>query len=146
MIDGPRPLPPTEQWFYIRDCKRFGPTDREGLQEMARLLHLRRECELFKDAESTPILAATLEGLAFPAEADPGCVHDHRYGRLYRSSDDRLLLGECGGLAHRWGVPTVLVRSLMVLLAVFGWVYPLCWLLPALPTKGMPRETRGGKS
>lgn len=139
MIEAPRPLPPTERWFYIRDRKRFGPTDREGLQVMADNLHLQRECEVFREQDPSPIPAAFLEGLTFPEELVPDSVPDPRYGSLYRSSDDRVLLGLCGGLAHRWGLPAVLVRTVLTLFALVGWIYPLCGLLPALPTKEVPR-------
>lgn len=139
MIEAPRPLPVTDQWFYVRDGKRFGPTDIEGLQVMVDNLHLRRDCQLFKD-DASPLLAESLEGLSFPPEPPPIHDLDPRYGRLYRSSDDRLLLGLCGGLAHRWGVPTILVRMGMALFAAVGWAYPICVALPALPTKGVPRR------
>jgi phage shock protein PspC (stress-responsive transcriptional regulator) len=140
MIEAPRPRPATDQWFYVRDGKRFGPTDVEGLQVMADSLHLRRDCQLFKDRESSPLLAASLEGLTFPPTPALEYVADSRYVQLYRSSDDRWLLGLCGGLAHRWGVPTILVRLGMALFACVGWAYPLCIKLPALPTKGVPRK------
>ncbi len=139
MIEAPRPLPATDQWFYVRDGKRFGPTDIEGLQVMVDNLHLRRDCQLFKD-EASPLLAENLEGLSFPPEPPPIYDLDPRYSRLYRSSDDRLLLGLCGGLAHRWGVPTILVRMGMALFAAVGWAYPICVALSALPTKGVPRR------
>ena len=62
---------------------------------------------------------------------------DPRYGWLYRSSDDRMVLGVCAGLAHKWGVAVPAVRVAVVLLfpLLMGWAYFLGAFLPTLPTK-----------
>ncbi len=40
--------------------------------------------------------------------------------RLVRSSDDKMVAGVCGGLAHHLGVDPTLVRLLTVLGVIFG--------------------------
>ena len=61
------------------------------------------------------------------------------YNQLYCSSDDKVLLGFCGGLAHKLKMPVALVRLLMFLAAWFfvGWLYFIGLFLPKLPTKNM---------
>ena len=53
--------------------------------------------------------------------------------RFYRSRDDRIIAGICGGLAERFGWEPILVRVLAVILAVTtGFllpVYLVVWLL-----------------
>lgn len=60
--------------------------------------------------------------LAAPAQASAG--------GYYRSSDDRFLAGICGGLAHKWGRPTFLVRLVFFLFFPFilWFVYIVLWL------------------
>lgn len=40
--------------------------------------------------------------------------------RLYRSNQDRMLLGVCGGIAERWQLDPTLVRLAFVLLLFTG--------------------------
>ena len=63
--------------------------------------------------------------------------------RLYRSNDERMLLGVCGGIAERWGVDPTLVRLAFVAAFFLGpglLAYIACFLvvprakaLPASP-------------
>jgi len=135
MIAPPRPYVPPEQWFYIRDGKRFGPTDFEGLQTMADTLHLRRDCRVARLGSQDARLAGDLPDLLFPAEPPPIPVALPSVAVIYRSADERVLLGLCSGLAHRFGFPVILVRTLLVLLWPIGLAYPLCIFLESRPTK-----------
>lgn len=59
--------------------------------------------------------------------------------RLYRSSDNRMIGGVCGGLAEFFGLDVSLVRLATLLLILFGglslWVYILLWIIvPSGPT------------
>ena len=67
---------------------------------------------------------------------------DERYTSLYCSSDEIVLFGLCGGLAHKFGLPAVAIRfAVFVLLFFFvGWLYFVGIFLPKLPTKGVPRQ------
>ena len=62
---------------------------------------------------------------------------DQRYHSLYCSSDDRIVLGLCGGLAHKFGTPTAAMRFLVFISFFFfiGWLYLVGIFLPKLPTK-----------
>jgi phage shock protein PspC (stress-responsive transcriptional regulator) len=66
---------------------------------------------------------------------------DDPYRGLYCSSDDRIIFGLCGGLAHKFDLPVTNVRIVVGILGLFVlWVpYLLAILLPKLPTKGVPR-------
>jgi phage shock protein PspC (stress-responsive transcriptional regulator) len=111
---------------------------------MADCRHLLPDCKVLKQGEEVTGVANGIEGLVFPPEPPPLPHTDSRYDRLYRSSDERVLLGLCGGLAHRWGVPALLVRAGMVILlgVMVGWAYPFSVVFPALPTKDVrsPRQ------
>ncbi len=138
MITSVQPPPQEDKWFYVRDGRRFGPTDSAGLQIMADNLHLLPECQVLRHGSSAPGKAADIEGLVFPPTAPPALPErDLRYDRFYRSSDERLVLGLCSGLAHRWGVPVLLVRAGIVVLVclMVGWAYPFSVIFPAIPTK-----------
>jgi phage shock protein PspC (stress-responsive transcriptional regulator) len=62
---------------------------------------------------------------------------------LYRSSDDRVLAGVCGGLADKMGLNSTGFRIIFFIVAFFfaAWTlgiifYVLCWLLlPERPTR-----------
>lgn len=62
------------------------------------------------------------------AEAMPG---------LYRSSDDKMIGGVCGGFAHKMGIPVPALRFVTFFLLPFGiLIYPICWILfPSRPTR-----------
>jgi phage shock protein PspC (stress-responsive transcriptional regulator) len=140
MLQPIQPRPEESLWLYDRDGAEFGPTDLHGLQAMADCLHLKPGCQVWRKGQRERLHAAEVEGIRFPPPEPPPLPNDARYLRLYRSSDDRLLLGLCGGLAHRWGVPAALVRAAMLVLLVFmvGIAYPFAVLLPALPTRRQP--------
>jgi phage shock protein PspC (stress-responsive transcriptional regulator) len=59
------------------------------------------------------------------------------YGGIYCSSDDKYLLGLCGGLAHKFGIPVGLVRLVFFASSWFfiGWIYFAGFFFPKLPTK-----------
>lgn len=63
------------------------------------------------------------------------------YDRLYRSSDQKMLLGLCGGIAHKAGMDASLVRGLGFLAAIISWGFLLIiylglgLILPKMPTK-----------
>ena len=53
--------------------------------------------------------------------------------KLYRSRNQRMLAGVCGGLAEYFNVDATLIRVLFLLLAVFGGtglvIYVVMWLI-----------------
>ncbi len=51
---------------------------------------------------------------------------DNEVKRLYRSKDDRMIAGVCGGIAEYFGIDPTLVRLLFVLGAL-GTVSGLFW-------------------
>jgi phage shock protein PspC (stress-responsive transcriptional regulator) len=65
---------------------------------------------------------------------------DERYRGLYCSSDEKLLLGLCGGIAHKTGIQLGVVRGIVLILGLFViWIpYLIGFFLPKLPTKGVP--------
>jgi phage shock protein C len=42
------------------------------------------------------------------------------YRKLFRSRDDRIISGVCGGLGEFFGIDPTLIRIIFVLLAIFG--------------------------
>ncbi len=53
--------------------------------------------------------------------------------KLYRSKDEKIIAGVCGGIAEYFNVDPVMVRILFII-AIFGlgislWVYPLLWIV-----------------
>ena len=85
--------------------------------------------------------------LAFPpppAQSAPPPPLPSEYSGIYRSSDEKILVGLCGGLAHKLGFNAGVVRFVLVLTWVFTytvtfWIYWFALLLPKLPTKYLPR-------
>jgi len=59
------------------------------------------------------------------------------YDSIYCSSDDKYLLGLCGGLSHKFGLPVAVVRLMFIFASgfVIGWIYFAGIFLPKLPTK-----------
>jgi phage shock protein C len=53
--------------------------------------------------------------------------------KLYRSRDQRMIAGVCGGLADYFNIDATLVRVLFLLLAVFGGtglvIYLVMWII-----------------
>jgi phage shock protein PspC (stress-responsive transcriptional regulator) len=143
MIGPVQREPGKDDWHYARDGKKFGPTDLGGLRKMAASLHLSPESLVWSEGLPAWVPATTIETLVFPPrhELPPPLPAsqpiDPRYGWLYRSSDERMVLGVCAGLAHKWSVPMMAVRAVVVLLLplLMGWAYFLGAFLPALPTK-----------
>lgn len=138
MISPPRPYASPEQWLYVRDGKRFGPTDFLGLQAMADARHLRQDCKVARVGSQHTQMASDLPGLLFPADPSPLPATVSAPTGFYRSADDRWLLGLCGGLAHRLCMPTILVRAILILLAPIALAYPLCAFMESRPTKHTP--------
>ena len=66
---------------------------------------------------------------------------DERYRGFYCSTDDKVLIGLCGGLAHKFDLDVSYVRVGMLLLGVFViWLpYLIGFFLPRLPTRNVPR-------
>lgn len=62
------------------------------------------------------------------------------YDGFYRSSDQKILLGVCGGIAHKFGIQLGLVRFGFLLASFFfiGWIYFGGLFIPKLPTKDVP--------
>ena len=62
------------------------------------------------------------------------------YDGFYKSSDEKVVLGVCGGLAHKFKLPLNLVRFLVFLSMFFfiGWAYIGGLFIPELPTKNIP--------
>lgn len=64
---------------------------------------------------------------------------------IYRSSDDRVLGGICGGLADKWGMNATALRIIVFVVSFFlgAWIlaiviYLILWLiLPERPTRGV---------
>jgi phage shock protein PspC (stress-responsive transcriptional regulator) len=94
------------------------------------------------------IKLASVSGVTFPASAfppppaatPPAPPLPDQYSGIYRSSDEKVLVGFCGGLSHRLNVAPGLVRFLLVLTWFFTWsatfwIYWFALLLPELPTR-----------
>ena len=61
------------------------------------------------------------------------------YDGFYRSSDEKVVLGLCGGLSHKFGIQLGLVRMLVIFSMFFfiGWLYFGGLFIPKLPTKNV---------
>lgn len=64
------------------------------------------------------------------------------YNGLYRSSDNRIIAGVCGGLAHKWRLNASGLRLIVLILSLMSGVgviiYVALWLLlNSLPTKSL---------
>ena len=61
----------------------------------------------------------------------------NEYEGLYCSSDDKIIFGFCGGLAHKFGLQTGVVRFAVFLSLFFfiGWFYFVGLFLPKHSTK-----------
>lgn len=58
------------------------------------------------------------------------------YSGLYRSSDEKVIFGVCGGVSHKLGMQPIILRVVAFLFfAFFAFFYLLGLLLPSYPTK-----------
>jgi phage shock protein PspC (stress-responsive transcriptional regulator) len=59
------------------------------------------------------------------------------YSGFYRSTDDKILFGFCGGLAHKFQMKSSMVRVLTLISGFFiiGWLYFLGIFFHSHPTK-----------
>ena len=152
MIGPVQREPGREAWHYSRDGEKFGPTDIGGLRKMAASLHLAPASLVWSEGLPAWVPATSLQHLAFPArDAQPPPMPamspaDPRYAGLYRSCDQRIVLGVCAGLAHKLNMPLLPVRAAVVALLplLMGWAYFLGVFLPALPTLG--RDNANGRA
>ena len=67
--------------------------------------------------------------------------------RFYRSRNDKILGGVCGGVAHHLDVDPIIVRLLWIFLS-FAWgsgiiAYIVCWIILPLEPKGNVTEVKG---
>jgi phage shock protein C len=62
--------------------------------------------------------------------------------KLYRSQNNRIFLGVCGGLGEYFSIDPTIVRVLAVLITIFTWIVPglIAYLIMALiaPLQGSP--------
>jgi phage shock protein PspC (stress-responsive transcriptional regulator) len=65
------------------------------------------------------------------------------YKRIYRSDQDRIIAGICGGLGEHFEIDPVIVRLVWIVLTFFGGsgivLYLLAWLLIPRRPWSMPR-------
>lgn len=64
----------------------------------------------------------------------------------YRTSNDRMIAGVCGGLAAQFGVPTAVVRLAFVLMTLFSYgigllIYVVLWVVMPLDDWGEERRS-----
>jgi phage shock protein PspC (stress-responsive transcriptional regulator) len=147
----------SEQWYYARSGQKFGPVDGLGLKQLAASGDIAVSDLVWRDGMAGWVPAGKVQGL-FPEGVAAACPPplpvspsntlaapsvnlDERYGSIYRSSDDKIVLGVAGGLAHKFGLPVGIVRALICVSMFFwiGLVYFAGFFLPRLPTKGVPR-------
>ena len=65
--------------------------------------------------------------------------------KLYRSKDDRIIAGVCGGLAEYFGIDPTIIRIIWLIFAFTGMgvlAYVICWIvIPENPSqKGKPAK------
>jgi phage shock protein C len=70
--------------------------------------------------------------------------------RLYRSRDDRMIAGVCGGLAEYFNIDPTIVRLVLLFLTLWGGggvlVYVLSWIvIPEQPVSVAPTSTQESK-
>jgi phage shock protein PspC (stress-responsive transcriptional regulator) len=85
---------------------------------------------------------------AGPGSEDPTTSQPPAPRRLYKSSDDRMIAGVCGGLAEYFGIDPVIVRVIAVALVFAGGAgllaYVAAWLL--VPERGADADARPGRT
>ena len=70
--------------------------------------------------------------------------------RLYRSRDDRMIAGVCGGLAEYFSIDPTIVRLVLLFLTLWGGggflVYVLSWIvIPEKPASAAPTAAKESK-
>lgn len=95
--------------------------------------------EVYVDV-SAPGAAPALGPASSPGQTLAEQGLDERYGGLYCSRDEKMVLGLCGGLAHKFGIQLGVVRAVVFLGMMFVlWIpYLVAFFLPKLPTKNVP--------
>ncbi len=90
---------------------------------------------------ATEVYLAAERPRAAAADAAWPAGLDERYRGFYCSTDDKVLIGLCGGLAHKFDLDVRYVRTGMLLLGLFViWLpYLLGFFLPRVPTRNVPR-------
>lgn len=95
------------------------------------------------DGTASEVYADVAAAAGWTAAAPMPDGLDDRYRGLYCSSDEKMVLGLCGGLAHKFGVQVGVVRAVVFLVMMFVlWIpYLVGFFLPKVPTKGVPRPS-----
>jgi hypothetical protein len=150
----------SEKWFYAKNGEKSGPVSGAALKQMANSREIGMSDLVWREgmAEWTP--AAKVKGL-FPESVIASCPPplsesqlsvanapeanlDERYGSLYCSSDERVVFGLAGGLAHKFGVPVGVVRFLVFISMFFSLALPTsrhCFC-PSCQRKACPGQRR----
>jgi phage shock protein PspC (stress-responsive transcriptional regulator) len=144
-----------DQWFYSKSGQKNGPVAGSVLKQLARSGDLSISDLVWREGMSEWAPASKVKGL-FPegvvavappplptsplavADAPPTNL-DQRYGSIYCSSDQKIIVGLCGGLAHKFGLPPAVVRVLLLFIPGGPIAYIAAFFLPKLPTKGVPK-------
>jgi phage shock protein PspC (stress-responsive transcriptional regulator) len=145
----------SDQWFFSRNGQKNGPVAGSILKQLARSGELSVTDLVWREGMAEWAPASKVKGL-FPegviasappplplsplAVADaPTTNLDQRYGSIYCSSDQKILLGLGGGLAHKFGVPPAVMRVILFFVPFGVVAYIAAFFLPKLPTKGVPK-------
>jgi phage shock protein PspC (stress-responsive transcriptional regulator) len=146
-----------DKWFYAQNGQKSGPVAGAALKQMAMSGQLSVSDLVWREgmpewAPASKVKGLFPEGLLAssppPLPASPAMVADapeanldQRYNSIYCSSDERIVFGLAGGLAHKYGLPVGVVRVLVVVSMFFaiGFAYFAGIFLPKLPTKGIIR-------
>lgn len=132
---------------YLDDLRRRLPAgDTETLDDIER--HF---AEIFRERIAAPMQVVTLELVReavgrmgspadFGEQRETSAADSPAPRQLRRSVADRSLAGVCGGLAEFFGVDSLLVRIVTLLLIVCGglsiWVYVILWIIvPEAPRR-----------
>jgi len=108
------------------DSSQAGPRrhdDERGRTSMDGLLHETMRVLGLWQAALSRTLAGRRAYSPYPEAAVPGPRQDYAGGRrrrLYRSHDERMVRGVCGGIADYTGLPVAVVRLFFVLLFFTG--------------------------
>jgi phage shock protein PspC (stress-responsive transcriptional regulator) len=90
--------------------------------------------ELRKFFPEPQIVMAPISNHSFQNQSNG---HVYQYEGFYCSSDDKVFIGFCGGLAHKYKMNPKIVRAVIFFTFFFyvGWLYFFGLLLPKHPTK-----------